>query len=282
MSSLVGVMTVSLFVAGFAVGPFVWAPLSEQYGRRPIFVIAFAMCTGCQIGCALSRTSAQMLVFRFLGGCFSAAPLTNSGGLISDIWDVDHRGQAMSFYALAPFAGPSIGPIVSGYIEVSGTVSHLGEICGLTRQDWRWVYWVLAIFSGVLTILLAFTVPETLRDRLLLVKARKLRRSTGDFKWFAPSESTRNGRTATEASGERRDRSWRSRLRNVVFKPFAMLALEPMLIAVTLYMSFLYGLVYLLFEAYPFVFMDLHDFNYGQEGLAFLAFFLGGSLAVLW
>lgn len=124
MSSLVGVMTISLFVAGFAVGPFVWAPLSESYGRRPIFVIAFALCTGCQIGCALSRTSAQMLVFRFLGGCFSAAPLTNSGGLISDIWDVHHRGQAMSFYALAPFAGPSIGPIVSGYIEVSGTVSQ--------------------------------------------------------------------------------------------------------------------------------------------------------------
>jgi MFS family permease len=96
MSSLVGVMTISLFVAGFAVGPFVWAPLSESYGRRPIFMIAFALCTGCQIGCALSRTSAQMLVFRFLGGCFSAAPLTNSGGLISDIWDVDHRGQAMS------------------------------------------------------------------------------------------------------------------------------------------------------------------------------------------
>lgn len=70
-------------------------------------------------------------------------------------------------------------------------------------------------------------------------------------------------------------------MRNIILKPFTMLVLEPMLMAVTIYMSFLYGLVYLLFEAYPFVFMDLHSFNYGQEGLAFLAFFLGGALAVL-
>jgi MFS family permease len=56
----------------------------------------------------------------------AAAPLTNSGGVLADIWDTDHRGQAMSIFSLAPFAGPSIGPIVAGFIETSGTVSlHL-------------------------------------------------------------------------------------------------------------------------------------------------------------
>lgn len=60
-----------------------------------------------------------------------------------------------------------------------------------------------------------------------------------------------------------------------------MLALEPMLLAVTLYMSFVYGLVYLLFEAFPFVFVINHGFNEGENGLAFIAFFLGGALCVL-
>ena len=54
-----------------------------------------------------------------------------------------------------------------------------------------------------------------------------------------------------------------------------------MLLAVTLYMSFVYGLVYLLFEAYPFVFIINHGFNTGEEGLAFLGFFLGGLTSVI-
>jgi hypothetical protein len=54
-----------------------------------------------------------------------------------------------------------------------------------------------------------------------------------------------------------------------------------MLQAITLYMSFVYGLVYLLFEAYPFVFVINHGFNSGENGLTFLGFFSGGALAVI-
>ncbi len=54
-----------------------------------------------------------------------------------------------------------------------------------------------------------------------------------------------------------------------------------MLMAVTLYMSFVYGVVYLLFEAYPFVFEEVHGFNAGENGLAFLGFFCGGLLCVI-
>jgi multidrug resistance protein len=123
-SQEVAILTISLFVAGYCVGPILWGPLSETYGRRPIFIITFIIYTGFQVGCALSKNTASILVFRFLGGTFAAAPLTNSGALLADIWDGDHRGQAMSIFSLAPFAGPSIGPIVAGFIQVSGTVSE--------------------------------------------------------------------------------------------------------------------------------------------------------------
>jgi MFS family permease len=46
--------------------------------------------------------------------------------VLSDIWDDDRRGKSMSVFGLAPFAGPSIGPIISGYIQVSGAVSFFG------------------------------------------------------------------------------------------------------------------------------------------------------------
>lgn len=98
ISQEVGTLTVSLFVCGYCVGPLLWGPLSEQYGRRPIFIISFfiymvsrrlhslpdfhssAFIFKCfQIGCALSQNIASILIFRFLGGTFAAAPLANSG-----------------------------------------------------------------------------------------------------------------------------------------------------------------------------------------------------------
>lgn len=127
-SQEVGVLTIALFVAGYCIGPLLWGPLSESLGRRPVFIGTFVAYMGFQIGCALSKNTASILIFRFLGGCFASAPLTNSGALIADIWDTDHRGQAMSLFALAPFAGPSIGPIVAGFIGVSGTVSLITNL----------------------------------------------------------------------------------------------------------------------------------------------------------
>lgn len=58
-----------------------------------------------QVGGALAKNTAQILVFRFLGGVFAAAPLTNSGALIADIWDAKTRGKALAIFTLAPFAG---------------------------------------------------------------------------------------------------------------------------------------------------------------------------------
>lgn len=52
---------------------------------------------------------------------------------------------------------------------------------------------------------------------------------------------------------------------------------DPPLCAV----SFVYGLVYLLFEAIPIVFIGGHGLNYGEAGLVFLALLFGGVISVL-
>ncbi|TFL06776.1 major facilitator superfamily domain-containing protein [Pterulicium gracile] len=254
MARLVGVLTISLFVAGYCVGPLLWGPLSEQYGRRPIFLIAFGVYACFQIGGALARSTAQVLVFRFLGGTFAAAPLTNSGALISDLWDARTRGKALALFTLAPFAGPALGPTVAGYINVSGT-------------SWRWVFWILSIFAGVCFLMIVFTVPETYVPVLLVHKAKRLRKETGDPRYFAPMEREKLG--AAE------------HVERIVAKPFKVLFREPVLIAITLYMSFVYGCIYLLFEAFPIVFTVGHRFNAGASGLMFLPILIGGVIGVI-
>ena len=86
-SAEVGTLTISMFVVGYCVGPLVWGPLSEYVGRKPVFLGTFVVYTGMQIGCALAPNTAALLIFRFIGGTFAAAPLANSGYvLLSSIY----------------------------------------------------------------------------------------------------------------------------------------------------------------------------------------------------
>lgn len=253
ISQEVGTLTVSLFVCGYCVGPLLWGPLSEQYGRRPIFIISFFIYMCFQIGCALSQNITSILIFRFLGGTFAAAPLANSGALISDIWDAKERGTALAIFTVAPFAGPGIGPVVSGYVVLAGI-------------SWRWLFWILTIFAGVCWLQIVFTIPETYSPVLLAKKAKEIRKRTGNEKYHAAIES----QTMTLSQ----------RLETILARPFKILFREPMLIAITLYMSFVYGCIYLLFEAYPVVFTKGHNLNAGVSGLMFLPLPIGGFLAV--
>ncbi|KAL1410858.1 hypothetical protein Q8F55_001801 [Vanrija albida] len=255
ISNEVAVLCISLFVAGYILGPILWGPLSEVYGRRIIFILSFVLYTGFQVGAALSKNTASILVFRFLGGTFAAAPLTNSGACLADIYHPADRGPAMGLFAVAPFAGPSIGPIVSGFIQT-------------THTNWRWLYWVLTIFAGACLALIVFTLPETYPPVILARMAKQKRKETGEDRWYAPLE-------------RRPAQTWGARVNEIILKPFVILALEPMLLAITLYMSFIYGIIYLLFEAFPFVFIKNHGFNAATNGLAFLGFFMGGNIAAL-
>jgi hypothetical protein len=97
---------------------------------------------------------------------------------------------------------------------------------------------------------------------------------------------------------EKLDQSFKSRVHNILFKPFIMVALEPMLAAIIIYQSVVYGIMYLLvstilksrssesmltaqFPAFPFVFVVNHGFNPGQNGLVFLAIFAGGTICTV-
>ncbi|KIJ47970.1 hypothetical protein M422DRAFT_163053 [Sphaerobolus stellatus SS14] len=258
ISEEVAILAISLFVAGYCLGPIVWGPLSEQVQRlnfRPIFLIGFVAYTGFQIGDALAPNTSALLIFRFLSGCFAASPLTNSGGLIADIWDAKTRGKALAFFSFAPFAGPVVGPIIAGYITVGGA-------------SWRWLYWTLALFAAGCLIIIIFLVPETYEPILLVKKANRRRAESGDERYYAAYER----KPVRPVLGQ---------IKDIVAKPFILLFNEPMLIAVTLYLSFIYGCLYLEFEAYPIVFGQGHGLNAGVVGLAFLPALIGSGLALI-
>jgi MFS family permease len=137
VSEEVATLGVSLFVLGFAVGPLLWAPLSELVGRQVVFfLITFLALSSFCAGAAGSQNIWTLIILRFFAGSFGSSPFTNAGGVIADIFAADQRGLATSLFAGAPFLGPSLGPVVGGF---------LGENAG-----WRWVQGFLAIFTGLI------------------------------------------------------------------------------------------------------------------------------------
>jgi len=80
------------------------------------------------------------------------------------------------------------------------------------------------------------------------------------------------------AEHERQDWSLFGVLKRTLFRPFQMLALEPILLLMTIYTSIVYGLLYALFEAFPIIFMVRRNFNAGQGGLIFIGVGIGTTI----
>lgn len=206
---------VSLFVLGFALGPLVWAPLSELYGRQIIFITTFATFTAFAAGCVGANNIGTLLVLRFLAGAFGSSALTNSGGVIADIFPPATRGLALAFFVLMPSMGPSLGPICGGF---------LGE-----NQGWKWVSGLTAIFAAVVWIMGSLVIPETYSSVILRKRATKL--------------SQRDGKVYTlksEVSG--RKPSLKTVLGTSLIRPWVLLIKEPIVLLLSLYLAIIYGL----------------------------------------
>lgn len=122
---------VSIYILGYAFGPLAVAPLSELYGRLPIYHVCNILFVVFTIACALSTNLSMLIGFRFLEGLFGSCPLTIGGGTIADMIVQEKRGGVIAIWALGPLMGPVVGPVTGGYLSQA--------------KGWRWVFWVIAM-----------------------------------------------------------------------------------------------------------------------------------------
>lgn len=239
---------VALFVLGFVFGPIAFGPMSEVLGRKVPLFFGFALFAIFQIPVALAQNITTICVGRFLGGFFASAPLAVVGGALADLWDPIPRSYAICVFAAGGFAGPVAGPIAGGFI----TESHLG---------WRWTSWITLIMAAFLGGFGFFVIPETSAARILQLRAKRLRMETGNTQYH--SQADENKLTLNTV------------VNVYLLRPFVMFLQEPILALVTAYMSFLYGIVYLLFEAFPVSFYEQRGWGLGVSQLPFAAFIVG-------
>lgn len=96
------ILGITTYMCGLAIGSLLLAPLSEMYGRRPVYLTSVAAFTILVLPSAMANNLAQILVMRFFGAIAGAAMISNAPGTVSDISREDYRALAFSIWSLGP------------------------------------------------------------------------------------------------------------------------------------------------------------------------------------
>ncbi|KAL9088164.1 MAG: hypothetical protein Q9165_006291 [Trypethelium subeluteriae] len=244
----VATLGTSLFVLGYAFGPIIWAPVSELYGRRvPIILGAFGFGI-FNITVAVSKDIQTLMLGRFFGGLFGSCPLAVVAAVFADMYNNKVRGLAIAAFSATVFMGPLIGPFIGGFI----VTSYLG---------WRWTQYITAFMAFAACVSALLFQKESYAPVILVSKASELRRLTKNWGIHAKQEEV--------------EVDLRQLISKNVSRPLRILFTEPIVLLVTIYMSFLYGLLYLFLTAYALVFQRVHGFTPGVAGLPYFGFIAG-------
>lgn len=109
VSRTAALLGLSLYVLGLACGPIIAAPLSESYGRRPVYLLSLPVFMLFTLGAGLSQSFGSLLACRLLAGLTGSPVLAVGAGTNADLFAPQHRAVATSLFLMAPFAGPSLG-----------------------------------------------------------------------------------------------------------------------------------------------------------------------------
>lgn len=206
---------------------------------------------------ALATNMTTVLVSRFIQGCGGSAPLTNTGGTISDLFTRDTSGIAMSIYGVSSTIGPPLSLVLTGYLA--------------SIKGFRILSWALMAITGGFLILIILTLPETRHTTILdkkVSKVRKLLKKEGivEMKIY-------------DANIDEKKNLYNLVAINLT-RPVRFLFTEPITAFAAVYNGFIFGVVFLFNEAFPLVFGESHGFNTGEVGLAFIGICLGSVIGV--
>lgn len=245
----VAALGVSLFVLGFAAGPVVWGPLSELYGRKVVMVPSCLGYVCFSFAVATAKDIQTIMICRFFAGLIGAAPLVVVPASIADMYGAAKRGQAMAVFAMVLFGGPMLAPIFGGFIIKN------------PRLGWRWTSYFSGIVGVIALIGVVFFYEETHHPIILVKKAEVLRRRTGNWGIQAPHDEV--------------SLSVKEICENTISRPLVMLLKEPILLLITIYNAFIYGLLYLFLTAVPLIFAGNYHFSLGVSELPYLSMLIG-------
>ncbi|KIY00264.1 uncharacterized protein Z520_03949 [Fonsecaea multimorphosa CBS 102226] len=253
VGSEVTTLTTSLYLMGYATGPFLFGPISERLGRKVPLIIGLLGFASFCLPIALAQNLYTVMICRFFMGFFGSSSMAITAGAMSDIWNtLVGRGIGVDYFVLMAFIGPVIGPVLGAFV----TKSHLG---------WRWTMWIMAIVAFTDLIFAFLLLPETYAPVLLAKKAARLRIQTRNWALHSRLEETTT--------------DLKTLAKVYLVRPWILLGTEPIHLLITVYISFAYAVLFLFFESFPISFVEDRHWKPQIGALSFLGLLVGALIA---
>jgi len=253
----VATLGLSLFVIAYGIGPLILSPISNlpSIGRTPVYVIgSLAFCL-FSIGAALAKNIQTILILRFLGGLVGTSPTCIGGTTIAEVFGPGEVPYAMALYVLSGLFGPVFGPLLG-----TAVVQRWGSFSA--------ALWLIASMSAFSTVFMFFCLPETLSGKILMRRAQELRQSTGDLRYQSQSELDAPKTNLFLKMIEQ------------IAVDFKLSCIDPVILFINIHTMFIYGILYLWFEFFPFVFEEIYQFGQLHQSLAFFGILVGAVISV--
>ncbi|RMZ91367.1 hypothetical protein DV736_g1385, partial [Chaetothyriales sp. CBS 134916] len=254
VSEQAGRLGAALFLIFYAFGCELWAPWSEEFGRKPVLQLSLFFVNIWQIPVGVGPNFGTILAFRSLGGLSSAGGSVTLG-MIADLFESDSQQYAVAYVVFSSVGGSVLGPIVGGFVE---------QYCA-----WRWNIWIQLIFGGVIQAIHFFFVPET-RTTILMDRIAKKRRESGQNpNLYGPNELE-----------PFRERFSAKEIIVTWVRPFRMFLTEPIVLVLSLLSGFSDALIFMFIQSFALVYKQWHFATFAV-GLAFIPIGIGYLIAWL-
>jgi DHA1 family multidrug resistance protein-like MFS transporter len=251
------VLPLSLYIIAYGMGPLLFGPLSEipVIGRNPVYWIPFVFFFIISFPTAVVDNFGGLVVLRFLQGFLGSPAISNAGATFGDVYSTMYVTYPLSWWVWSAWAGPAFGPLMSGF--------------AVMNKNWRWSLWEIVWMSVPVLILLIVAMPETSTRTILLRRAQRLRKFTG------------NSRLQSQSEIDQRHLTFSGIVVDALVKPMEIVLKDPAVFFVNLYTALFYGIYYTFFEVFPLVFPPMYGFNLGETGLAFISCQIGATLGLI-
>lgn len=155
--------TLSVFLAGLAIGQALYGPLLDRYGRRAPLVVGMLLFIAGSAASALSTSPEMLTLARFVQALGAAAGLVTPRAIVSDMCSVTESSRIYSVLMQVMMIAPIVAPVIGGIVLKAGS--------------WQMIFWLLTLFGGLALLWCLWGLPETLRpEARTRLDAQTLRR----------------------------------------------------------------------------------------------------------
>lgn len=206
------------------------------------------------IGAAFVQNYPGLVILRFIQGFTAGPAIATSGASAGDLFGFNKVTYAMCAWTIAGYAGPALGPLLSGFSVIA---------------TWRWTMYEMIILHSISLITMFFFMPETNAQNLLLKRAQRLRKRTGNQDLLSDSEI------------EQKNIHLFRLMLSYLTIPFKVSTQDPAIAFVHIYTALVYAIYFSFFEGFPLVYIGVYGMSLGIMGVVFLVVVIASVIGAI-